>query len=67
MRTWGTDDIVYPKPGFVMVVPVITPLVIVAVAVAVVPIPIQIDCGDDIDMDVVEPTYPLPPFVMVSA
>ena len=50
-----------------MVVPVITPLVIVAVAVAVVPIPIPIECGADIDIDVVEPTYPLPPFVIVSA
>ena len=38
-RTCGTAILVYPKPGFVIVVPVITPLVIDAVAVAVVPIP----------------------------
>ena len=31
------------------------------------PIPIPIACGAEIDMDVVEPTYPIPPFVIVSA
>ena len=41
-KTCGTATLVYPKPGFVIVVPVITPLVIDAVAVAVAPTPTPI-------------------------
>ena len=46
---------------------VITPLVIDAVAVAVPPTPVTTPTGFDIAIDVVEPTYPLPPLVMVNA
>ena len=42
-KTCGTATFVYPKPGFVIVVPVITPLVIDAVAVAVAQTPTPIE------------------------
>ena len=65
-KTWGTAVNVYPKPGFVTVVPVIIPLVIDAVAVAVAPTPDPIAWGAEIEIEVVEPTYPLPPLVIES-
>jgi len=49
------------------VYPVIIPFVIVAVAVAVVPTPTPIAWGADIEIEVVAPTYPLPPPVIVNA
>ena len=55
-KTWGTAMYVYPKPGFVIVVPVITPLVIDAVATAVVPTPTPIAWGAEIEIEVVDPT-----------
>jgi len=55
-NTWGTADLVYPKPGFVTEALVITPFVIVAVAVAVVPTPTPIAWGADIEIEVVAPT-----------
>ena len=47
--------------------PVIIPFVIVAVAVAVVPTPTPIVGGAEIEIGVVDPTYPRPPPVIVSA
>ena len=57
----------YPNPELVIVVPVITPFVIVAVAVAVVPIPTPIPAvGIPTERLVEAPTYPIPPSTIVN-
>ena len=60
--TLGRLVVVYPVPAFVIVVPAITPFVIVAVAVAVVPPP----TGAATERLVEAPTYPRPPSTIVN-
>ena len=72
--TLGTEALVYPSPGLVIVTEVIIPFVMLPVAIAVDPIPIVPSpfmkvvipvVGIPTDKDVVVPTYPLPPLFTV--
>ena len=72
--TLGAEELVYPRPGLVIVILVIIPAVIDAVAVAVSPVPTVPSpfmkvvipvVGIPTEIDVVAPTYPLPPSVTV--
>ena len=68
--TLGAEELVYPRPGLVIVILVILPAVIDAVAIAVSPVPtvpspfIKVVIpvvGIPTEIDVVAPTYPRPP------